>query len=180
MVIDWSRPGGDNVQIKPPKVRAAQYIRMSTEHQKYSTGNQSDAIQRYADRRGYEIVRTCADKGKSGLNLGGRAALQLLLDDIENGRADYAVVLVYDVSRWGRFQDPDEAATYELRCRRAGVAVHYCAEQFENDGSIRFVNHQDRQARHGRRIQPRAFGEGVCRPGKSDPAWLTARRRCGF
>ena len=136
MVIDWSRPGGDNVQIKPPKVRAAQYIRMSTEHQKYSTGNQSDAIQRYADRRGYEIVRTCADKGKSGLNLGGRAALQLLLDDIENGRADYAVVLVYDVSHWGRFQDPDEAATYELRCRRAGVAVHYCAEQFENDGSI--------------------------------------------
>ena len=93
MVIDWSRPGGDNVQIKPPKVRAAQYIRMSTEHQKYSTGNQSDAIQRYADRRGYEIVRTCADTGKSGLNLGGRAALQLMLDDIENGRADYAVVL---------------------------------------------------------------------------------------
>ena len=136
MVIDWSRPGGDNVQIKPPKVRAAQYISMSTEHQKYSTGNQSDAIQRYADRRGYEIVRTCADKGKSGLNLGGRAALQLLLDDIENGRADYAVVLVYDVSHWGRFQAPDEAATYELRCRRAGVAVHYCAEQFENDGSI--------------------------------------------
>ncbi|MFZ4382894.1 MAG: recombinase family protein [Sandarakinorhabdus sp.] len=136
MVIDWSQPGGDNAQIEPPKVRAAQYVRMSTEHQKYSTDNQADAIQSYADRRGYEIVQTYADEGKSGLNLGGRAALQRLLDDIENGRADYAVVLVYDVSRWGRFQDPDEAATYELRCRRAGVAVHYCAEQFENDGSI--------------------------------------------
>ena len=136
MVIDWSQPGGDDAQIEPPKVRAAQYVRMSTEHQKYSTDNQADEIQRYADRRGYEIVQTYADEGKSGLNLGGRAALQLLLNDIENGRADYAVVLVYDVSRWGRFQDPDEAATYELRCRRAGVAVHYCAEQFENDGSI--------------------------------------------
>lgn len=136
MVIDWSQPGGDNAPIEPAKVRAAQYVRMSTEHQKYSTDNQADAIQRYADRRGYEIVQTYADEGKSGLNLGGRAALQRLLDDIENGRADYAVVLVYDVSRWGRFQDPDEAATYELRCRRAGVAVHYCAEQFENDGSI--------------------------------------------
>lgn len=45
-------------------------------------------------------------------------------------------MLVYDVSRWGRFQDPDEAASYELRCRQSGIAVHYCAEQFENDGSI--------------------------------------------
>src|SRR5688572_23983305 len=26
-------------------------------------------------------------------------------------------------------------AYYEYICRQAGVAVHYCAEQFENDGS---------------------------------------------
>src|SRR3546814_4276757 len=45
-------------------------------------------------------------------------------------------LLVYDVSRWGRFQDPDEAAACELRCKRAGITVHYCAEQFENDGTI--------------------------------------------
>jgi DNA invertase Pin-like site-specific DNA recombinase len=42
---------------------------------------------------------------------------------------------VYDVSRWGRFQDADESAYYEYVCRRAGVSVLYCAEQFENDGS---------------------------------------------
>ena len=136
MVIDWSQPGEVHAAAQPPRIRAAQYVRMSTEHQKYSTDNQADAIAAYAARRNYEIVRTYADEGKSGLNLGGRAALQQLLDDIEARRADFDVVLVYDVSRWGRFQDPDEAATYELRCRRAGVAVHYCAEQFENDGSI--------------------------------------------
>lgn len=135
MVIDWNKPN-EGAETSTPKVRAAQYVRMSTEHQKYSTDNQGDAIQRYADKRGYEIVKTYADEGKSGLNLGGRAALQQLLEDIEGGQAGFAAVLVYDVSRWGRFQDPDEAATYELRCRRAGVAVHYCAEQFENDGSI--------------------------------------------
>ncbi|WBH15305.1 recombinase family protein [Sphingomonas radiodurans] len=109
---------------------------MSTEHQKYSTDNQSEAIRRYAEKRGYEIVRTYADEGKSGLNIGGRLALQQLLRDVESGRPDFNALLVYDVSRWGRFQDPDEAASYELRCRRAGVHVHYCAEQFENDGSI--------------------------------------------
>jgi len=117
-------------------MRAAEYVRMSTEHQKYSTDNQSAAIHKYAEERGYEIIKTYADEGKSGLNLGGRQALQQLLDDVESGHADFTALLVYDVSRWGRFQDPDEAASYELRCRRAGVQVHYCAEQFENDGSI--------------------------------------------
>ena len=37
--------------------------------------------------------------------------------------------------RWGRFQDADESAYYEYRCRRASIAVHYCAEPFSNDGS---------------------------------------------
>ncbi len=122
--------------METPKIRAAEYVRMSTEHQKYSTDNQAAAIKRYAEKRGYSIVRTYADEGKSGLNIGGRAAIQQLLDDVENGRADYQALLVYDVSRWGRFQDPDEAASYELRCRKRGIQVHYCAEQFENDGSI--------------------------------------------
>ena len=44
--------------------------------------------------------------------------------------------MVYDVSRWGRFQDADESAYYEFMCREAGIKVHYCAEQFENDGSL--------------------------------------------
>src|SRR5687768_16527820 len=106
---------------------------MSTEHQKYSTDNQSAAILRYAEARGYEIVRTYADEGKSGLRLDGRDALKTLLKDVESGNTDYSIILVYDVSRWGRFQDPDEAAAIELKCKRSGVAVHYCAEQFEND-----------------------------------------------
>src|SRR5688572_32718606 len=38
-------------------------------------------------------------------------------------------------SRWGRFQDADESAYYEYICKRAGISVQYCAEQFENDGS---------------------------------------------
>lgn len=118
------------------KVRAAQYVRMSTEHQKYSTENQSEAIAQYADQRGISIVRTYADEGKSGLKLDGREALQKLIEDVENGYADFSVILVYDVSRWGRFQDVDEAAYLEYLCTRAGIALHYCAEQFENDGSL--------------------------------------------
>jgi len=116
-------------------LRAVEYVRMSTEHQQYSTENQSDKIREYATRRGIEIVRTYADAGKSGLRLDGREALQRLLQDVENGNPGFGMILVYDVSRWGRFQDADESAYYEYRCRRAGIQVVYCAEQFENDGS---------------------------------------------
>ena len=118
-----------------PQCRAAQYVRMSTEHQRYSTENQADAIRQYAERRGLEIVRTYADEGKSGLRLDGRDALKQLIADVEASRADFSTILVYDVSRWGRFQDADESAYYEYICRRAGIEVAYCAEQFENDGS---------------------------------------------
>lgn len=110
-------------------------MRMSTDHQRYSTENQADALQRYADLHGMRIVRTYEDSGKSGLNVEGRLALTQLLDDVITKRADFEVLLVYDVSRWGRFQDADESAHYEYLCRRAGVRVIYCAEQFDNDGS---------------------------------------------
>lgn len=116
--------------------RAAQYVRMSTEHQQYSTENQMDTISRYAEGRKMQVVRTYSDEARSGLNIEGRNGLRDLIRDVESGRADYTEVLVYDVSRWGRFQDVDESAYYEYICKRANVRVHYCAEQFENDGSL--------------------------------------------
>src|SRR5580700_4823952 len=114
---------------------AAVYVRMSTEHQQYSTSNQMDVIREYAKRRGFEIVKIYSDEGKSGLNIQGRDSLAQMIRDVQSGGINFSAILVYDVSRWGRFQDADESAYYEYICRRAGVAVHYCAEQFENDGS---------------------------------------------
>ncbi|AXV67852.1 recombinase family protein [Ralstonia pseudosolanacearum] len=121
--------------IAPSALRAAEYVRMSTEHQQYSTQNQCDKIREYAASRGIEVVRTYADEGKSGLRIDGREALQSLIHDVTNGSVDFQAILVYDVSRWGRFQDADESAYYEYICRRAGIQVIYCAEQFDNDGS---------------------------------------------
>jgi DNA invertase Pin-like site-specific DNA recombinase len=125
----------DDGVVPSARLRAVEYVRMSTEHQQYSTENQAAKIREYAARRGIEIIRTYADAGKSGLRIDGRASLQQLIKDVESGTADFTIILVYDISRWGRFQDADESAYYEYRCRRAGIQVAYCAEQFENDGS---------------------------------------------
>nr|WP_124319597.1 recombinase family protein [Pseudomonas chlororaphis] len=127
--------GAGNALSEPSMALAAAYVRMSTEHQQYSTENQLDTIRLYAVTHELEISKVYTDAGKSGLRLEGRDALKQLFFDVESGRADYATVLVYDVSRWGRFQDPDVSASYEVRCRQAGVTVQYCAEQFTNDGS---------------------------------------------
>lgn len=109
---------------------------MSTEHQQYSLESQSMAILEYAALHSFDIVRTYSDAAKSGVALKHRVGLLQLLQDVVAGTAPYRAILVYDVSRWGRFQDTDESAHYEFLCKSAGVPVHYCAETFANDGTL--------------------------------------------
>jgi len=119
----------------PAEVRGAAYVRMSTDMQQYSIANQMQGIAEYASTRGITVVRIYSDEGRSGLTLKHRDALQALLNDVQSGQADYTEILVYDITRWGRFQDPDESAAHERTCKQAGVRVHYCAEPFVNDGT---------------------------------------------
>lgn len=52
------------IQTDPPKhchLFAAEYVRMSTEHQRYSIENQQARIREYAASRGLKIVKTYAD-----------------------------------------------------------------------------------------------------------------------
>jgi DNA invertase Pin-like site-specific DNA recombinase len=115
------------------RLRAAQYLRMSSDNQRYSTENQKNALAEYAELHGFSIVATYIDAGKSGLSLKGREALRQLLSDALSPQKLFDVILVLDVSRWGRFQNPDQAAHYEFLCRQAGVRVLYCTEPFGDD-----------------------------------------------
>ncbi|MBR1124544.1 recombinase family protein [Bradyrhizobium lablabi] len=128
---------GPSALVPPTSAgRAAQYVRMSTDHQRYSSQNQAATIAVYAAQHGLTIVRTYADEGRSGVVIKRRDGLIELINDVRFGRADFDHILVYDVSRWGRFQDVDESAYYEFTCRQAGIKVCYCAEEFDNDGSV--------------------------------------------
>jgi DNA invertase Pin-like site-specific DNA recombinase len=117
-------------------VPAAQYLRTSPGVQLQSIDIQKEAIQEYAERAGFVVIRTYIDIDRSGLTLRKRPGLSALLHDIAYGKSDFKAVLVYDVSRWGRFQDADESAHYEFICRQLDVQIHYCAESFANDQGV--------------------------------------------
>ena len=124
------------VQVKKPlDLCAAVYLRMSTDHQRYSLGNQIRALAAYSTSHDLTVVDAFADEGKSGLDVRGRPALRQLLACIEDGTWQFGVLLVLDISRWGRFQNVDESAYLEYLCLLGGVRVVYTAEPFENDAS---------------------------------------------
>ena len=82
------------------------------------------------------IAKRFVDSGTSGLTISRRSGLKELLLDVISTEADCKHILVYDVSRWGRFLDSDESAYYEYTCKKANVKVHYCVEPFIDDGSV--------------------------------------------
>lgn len=135
MTDTTSSPFAMQVELAPARPAAA-YVRMSTDHQEYSTENQQDAIMAYAVVHNMHVHRIYADEGKSGVSLRGRLAMQRLLADAQSPQRDFDVVLVLDVTRWGRFQDLHEGTELEREFGRAGVEVHYVSEQFANDNSF--------------------------------------------
>src|ERR1035437_527837 len=89
---------------------AASYMPGDPEHP--ATREQAELIRVYAEKNGMDIVKTYLDEGKD------REGLRNLIADVHSGTAEYGVILMRDMSRWGREQ-PDEAAHYEFICRRA-------------------------------------------------------------
>ena len=142
--------------------------RLSTELQRYSTQNLVAAIAAYAQQQNLTLVRTYADLGRSGVRINRRPGLAELIRDVESGNADFDRVLVYDISRWGRFQDVDESAHYEFVCRRSGVKVAYCAEQFENDGSL-----LSSILKNIKRVMAAEFSRELGRPLPNSEPWLS-------
>lgn len=115
--------------------RVAEYIRMSTDQQDLSVSVQRSAILEYAHAHGMRVVESFEDQGRSGLTLHQRQGMKRLLSVVSLDHCEFSAVLVYDVSRWGRFQDTDASAYYEYHCRLHGVDVIYVKESFGTDGS---------------------------------------------
>ena len=104
---------------------------------------QKAIIAEYAEGRGYRIIEKYGDlAARSGMVINYRKGMQKLLLDVLEGNANYQAILVYDIPRWGRYLDSDEAAHYEFLSKSAGIPVFYCNEAFTS-GSRTFSLFKD-------------------------------------
>jgi DNA invertase Pin-like site-specific DNA recombinase len=143
-------------------IPAAQYVRTSARFQEAYLERQKRVIAGFAKANGFAIATTYSDEARSGLVLNERSGMQQLLHDVLQKEANYRAILVQDVSRWGRFQDPDEAAHYEFLCKSAGVQVMYCNEPYIN--SRTFAGKLFKNMRRGQAGEfSRELGEKVVR-----------------
>jgi DNA invertase Pin-like site-specific DNA recombinase len=142
-------------------IPVAQYLRMSTDNQKYSTHNQEEYIKKYAADNGMIIIKTYQDEGKSGLTVSGRSGLKKLIEDVTNHRVDIEAILIYDVSRFGRFQDPDESVYYDFLLKQSGIPIIYCSEPISKDNpemsSLYLVIQRHAAASYSRNLSEKVF-----------------------
>jgi len=121
----------------PTKKAIAYYRHSAEDKQENSVSIQSEQVHKFAAQNGIEIIHEEADEGVSGLvGTELRPSFKRLLEDwVENPDAPlFDFVLVYDQSRWGRFQNPDEAGHYEYRCTKRGKKLIYTATGFPREG----------------------------------------------
>jgi len=163
-----------------PRLRAVAYYRHSAEiGQENSVEIQQDNVRAFADRHEVDIVEEFADRGKSGLNAEGRPAFTEMMELVRT-RDDFDIILVLDVSRWGRFQDTDLSAHYESLCTQQGKQVIYTQIGFPRDedrliSQLRKSIDRYQSAEYSRTLSKKVF-EGAAkvarqgyRPGGSPP-----------
>lgn len=112
--------------------KAIAYYRHSAEDkQENSVAIQRQHTEQFAYENNIEIIHEEVDEGKSGLLANRPAFERLFMDWIESPNApNFDYVFVYDVSRWGRFQDQDQAAYYTHLCKKYGKEVVYVSRGF--------------------------------------------------
>jgi DNA invertase Pin-like site-specific DNA recombinase len=119
-------------QLSPTQgLRTALYVRAACITQT-TLDEQREVLERYAEQNNLRIVRHYIEGGFSGFTQGPQQ--KEMLNAVQAGTADFSVILMRDVSRWGQFQDADVSAYYEFLCRCAGIDIHYMQEE-KNDGA---------------------------------------------
>lgn len=122
--------------------RGIAYYRHSAEDkQENSVAIQREHAEKFARENGIEIIHEEADEGKSGLSAN-RAGFQRILTEwvFNDSAPSFDYILVYDVSRWGRFQNPDESAMYEYQCTKRGKKILFIDKGMPREDQA-LINH---------------------------------------
>ncbi|VGO16628.1 hypothetical protein PDESU_05219 [Pontiella desulfatans] len=155
--MDWFNSG------KSFKYRAVAYYRHSAQdRQENSVEIQQDQVRQFARDHDIEIIREFIDRGKSGLSTEGRDGFNEMIHDyVERGQEAFEIVLVLDVSRWGRFQDTDLSAYYKGHCAMHGKQVVYTSLGFGEQDNLMFSLRLDierfQAANYSRELSTKVF-----------------------
>lgn len=135
-----------NLNAVPKPLRCLGYARVSTEKQagevQTSISEQKRRGAELAERFGLTVERWYTDEGASGSTVEGRPAFVQLLADCEAMRRsirDPGIIVVLDDSRFGRFDDPDEAAYWRHHLRRLGWIVRFAVGDDIEDVALRHI-----------------------------------------
>lgn len=120
-----------NIPQQTFKKAIAYYRHSAEDKQENSVAIQRGHTEKFAKEQNIEIIHEEVDEGVSGL-LANRPGFERLFNNwIENSDApNFDYVFVYDVSRWGRFQDQDQAGHYVYLCKKNGKEVVYVSRGF--------------------------------------------------
>lgn len=120
-----------NIYQRTSKRAVAYYRHSAEDKQENSVAIQRKHVEIFAHEHSLEIIHEEVDEGVSGLLANRPGFERLFIEWIENPLAPhFDYVLVYDVSRWGRFQDQDQAGHYVYLCKKHGKEVVYVSRGF--------------------------------------------------
>lgn len=111
-------------------MKCAVYARVSTEmkSQLDSLENQLTFFENFIREKGWELVKTYADEGKSGTSTVKRVELQKLMKDAEQRK--FEIVLIKSVSRWAR--DTVDSILLVRQLMSFGIRVMSVEDNFDS------------------------------------------------
>ena len=119
------------------KKAVAYYRHSAQDKQEYSVEIQQEHVRKFAADNGIEIIKEFADRGITGVVVKDRDAFNEMIQIyVEGGKEKFDYVLVFDVSRWGRFQDGDESAHYTWLCSSRGIKVIFSSMGFQKENDL--------------------------------------------
>jgi len=111
--------------------RAIAYLRKSTDLQETSLEQQKEKILQFAKEHSVRVIEFFAEEA-CGENVKNRPQFQKMIECCKSNE-DFQYVFVYDISRWGRFENPKEAVYWDVEVEKAGRKVVFVSEGFKED-----------------------------------------------
>jgi len=124
-----------DVLPQKPLIPAVQYLRMSTDKQEYSIDHQKDHNGKFAIQHGFGVIHDYIEPGISGVTAEDRPQFLQMLDDLCSGRVRCKAVLIYDMSRFGRFQIPTESMYHEHKLAMMNIRLIQCTKEYREQES---------------------------------------------